>query len=76
MPDYPLLDAILQRLIEGGRSAAEVVAEGFEREVVERVCRLLLSGDFKRFQLPPALRVSGCTFGVEWQWPIVAAKIL
>ncbi len=76
LPDYPLLDAILQRLIEGGRSAAEVVAEGFEREVVERVCRLLLSGDFKRFQLPPALRVSGCTFGVEWQWPIVAAKIL
>lgn len=76
LPDYPLLDAILVRLIEGGLSSAEVIAEGFDAEAVERVCRLLLSGDFKRFQLPPALRVSGCTFGVEWQWPIVAAKIL
>lgn len=76
LPDYPLLDAILVRLIEGGRSSAEVIAEGFDAEAVERVCRLLLGGDFKRFQLPPALRVSGCTFGVEWQWPIVANKIL
>ena len=76
LPDYPLLDAILIRLIEGGRSAADVIAEGYEAATVERVCRLLLSGDFKRFQLPPALRVSGCTFGVEWQWPITAAKML
>ncbi|WP_283390622.1 NAD(+) synthase [Millionella massiliensis] len=76
LPDYPVLDAILVRLIEGGRSAADVIAEGYEAATVERVCRLLLSGDFKRFQLPPALRVSGCTFGVEWQWPITAAKTL
>lgn len=76
LPDYPLLDAILMRLVEGGRSSAEVIAEGFDRAMVERVCKLLLSGDFKRFQLPPALRVSGCTFGVEWRWPITASKIL
>ena len=76
LPDYPVLDAILVRLIEGGRSAADVIAEGYEAATVERVCRLLLSGGFKRFQLPPALRVSGCTFGVEWQWPITAAKTL
>lgn len=76
LPDYPVLDAILVRLVEGGKSSAEVIAEGFERATVERVCRLLLSGDFKRHQLPPALRVSGCTFGVEWRWPITASKIL
>lgn len=76
LPDYPVLDAILIRLIERGMSSAEVIAEGFEGEVVERVVRLLLSGDFKRYQLPPALRVSGCTFGVEWRWPITATKVL
>lgn len=76
LPDYSVLDAILVRLVEGGKSSAEVIAEGFDRATVERVCRLLLSGDFKRYQLPPALRVSGCTFGVEWKWPITAAKVL
>lgn len=76
LPDYPLLDAILVRLVEGGRSSAEVVAEGFDAETVERVCRLLLGGDFKRYQLPPALRVSGCTFGVERRWPVTAEKRL
>lgn len=76
LPDYPVLDAILVRLVEGGMSSAEVIAEGYDAATVERVCRLLLSGDFKRFQLPPALRVSGCTFGVEWQWPITATKVL
>lgn len=76
LPDYPVLDAILVRLVEGGMSSSEVIAEGYDAETVERVCRLLLSGDFKRFQLPPALRVSGCTFGVEWQWPITATKVL
>lgn len=76
LPDYPVLDAILVRLVEGGKSSAEVIAEGYDAATVERVCRLLLSGDFKRFQLPPALRVSGCTFGVEWQWPVTASKVL
>lgn len=76
LPDYPVLDAILVRLVERGQSSAEVIAEGFDKATVERVCRLLLSGDFKRHQLPPALRVSGCTFGVEWRWPITASKTL
>lgn len=76
LPDYPLLDAILVRLVEGGKSSEEVIAEGYDRATVERVCKLLLAGDFKRFQLPPALRVSGCTFGVEWRWPITGVKVL
>ena len=75
LPDYPTLDAILVRLVEGGMSSAEVVAEGFDAATVERVCRLLLGGDFKRYQLPPALRVSGCTFGVERRWPVTARKV-
>lgn len=76
LPDYLALDAILVRLIEGRMSSAEVIAEGFDATTVQRVCKLLLSGDFKRYQLPPALRVSGCTFGREWVWPVTGAKIL
>lgn len=76
LPDYPLLDAILVRLVEGRMSSADIIDEGYDRATVERVCKLLLGGDFKRYQLPPALRVSGCTFGKEWVWPITAAKVL
>lgn len=76
LPDYPVLDAILYRLVELGRSSADVVAEGYDDEVVGKVCRLLLAGDFKRYQLPPVLRLSGCTFGKERVWPITAKKIL
>lgn len=74
LPDYPTLDAVLERLIERGLSSDKVIAEGFEPQVVERICRLLAAGDFKRYQLPPALRVSGCSFGSERRYPITARK--
>lgn len=76
LPDYPTLDAVLERLIERGMSSDEVVADGFNAQVVAKICRLLASGDFKRYQLPPALRVSGCSFAHERRYPITATKKL
>ena len=41
LPPYAVLDGILERLIEGDQSVAEVVAAGFERETVQKVERLI-----------------------------------
>lgn len=76
LPDYDVLDAVLAGLIEGRMPVERLVETGFDRTIVERVARMVLSGDFKRKQLPPALRLSGTTFGREWVWPITGVKKL
>ena len=74
LPEYPLLDGILYRLVELGRLPHEIVAEGFLGDTVKQVAGLLWQGDFKRRQYPPAFRMSGATFGVERVFPITKSK--
>ncbi len=58
LPDYPVLDAVLAAFIERRRSAAEIAAElSLERPLVEDIVRRVYQNEFKRKQLPPALRV-------------------
>lgn len=73
LPEYPILDGILSRLLEGEMSVESVIDEGFNKADVERVAGLLWRGDFKRHQLPPILRLSGATFGVDRIYPITKA---
>lgn len=75
LPQYPVLDAILYRLIEQRIPALQIIEEGFLPEQVEHTAKLLWRGDFKRKQLPPAIRLSGATFGVEYQMPITKCRI-
>ena len=56
LPPYPVLDAILERLIEGDASVADIVAEGFDRETVKKVERLIYLSEYKRFQSAPGTR--------------------
>ncbi|CDN33009.1 NAD synthetase / Glutamine amidotransferase chain of NAD synthetase [Mucinivorans hirudinis] len=70
LPEYHVLDAILYQLIEQGSGEEELYGK-FDKEVVDRVVKLVNSSDFKRKQLPPAVRLSGRTFGVEYVMPIV-----
>ncbi len=72
LPPYPELDRLLYGLIEQGLSPRELIDRGEEPSTVERVARLLKRAEFKRRQLPPALRVSAVGFGHEWVRPIVA----
>lgn len=76
LPEYPVLDAVLYRLVEQGASVEDVIAEGFDQADVYRAARLLYGGDFKRKQLPPAIRLSGMTFGVEYIRPITKHSLL
>ncbi len=72
LPEYDILDQILFRYIEGHRSEKEIIAEGYNPEVVKKVVRLVNINEYKRFQAPPILRVSSKAFGYGRKMPLVA----
>jgi NAD+ synthase len=70
LPPYELLDAILVRLIEGERSVEDIVEEGFDREMVLRVWRMLDRAEYKRRQAPPGVKITARAFGRDRRYPI------
>ena len=64
LPPYPVLDAILQRHIEAGQSAAQITAAGFDADVVKRVLQLVKGSEHKRRQAAPGLQITS--------WPLNA----
>jgi NAD+ synthase (glutamine-hydrolysing) len=72
LPPYEVLDAILARYMEEDEGIEAIVAEGFERAVVERVARLIRLNEYKRRQAPLGIRVTHRSFGKDWRYPITA----
>jgi len=72
LPDYEILDKILQLYIEKRKGPTEIIAMGFDKQIVERVLRLVNINEYKRYQTPPILRVSEKAFGMGRRMPIVA----
>lgn len=72
LPPYEVLDQILAHYIEEQRGWKEIVALGFEEEMVRKVVRLVDRNEFKRFQGSPILRISHRAFGIGRQMPLVA----
>jgi NAD+ synthase len=70
LPPYEELDAILQALVEDDRSAADLVVQGFERAVVQRVSNLLDLAEYKRRQAPPGVKITRRAFGRDRRYPI------
>ncbi|PRY95692.1 NH(3)-dependent NAD(+) synthetase [Hasllibacter halocynthiae] len=71
LPPYPVLDAILERLVDGDRSVADCVADGFDAETVRKVERLVYLSEYKRFQSAPGPRLTGRAFWLDRRYPIV-----
>ena len=71
LPPYPVLDAILERLIEGEQSVTEIVAAGFDRETVKKVEALLYGAEWKRTQSAPGTRLTQKAFWLDRRYPIV-----
>jgi NAD+ synthase len=65
---YPELDRLLHWRIDKRRSVDEVVALGFDRELVERVERMVATSEFKR-QVPPIAKLGPRTAGVDYLYP-------
>ncbi len=72
LPDYDILDDILERLMQKQQSADEIVAAGHLAGVVEKVIRLVTRAEFKRRQSAPVLKVTDRAFGIGWRMPIAS----
>ncbi len=70
LPPYELLDPLLELYVEEELGVAEIVARGHERELVERVARLVDRAEYKRRQSPPGVKISGRAFGRDRRMPI------
>ena len=70
LPPYEVLDAIIERYMEHGESAAEIVAGGLPEDDVRRVVRLIRLNEYKRRQAPVGIRVTHRGFGRDWRYPI------
>lgn len=73
LPPYEVLDAILERLIEGDQSVAEVVAAGFDQATVKRVEHLIYISEYKRFQSAPGTRLTRKAFWLDRRYPIASS---
>lgn len=72
LPDYAVLDAIIERYMENDQSPAQIVAEGFNAADVDQVVRLIRINEYKRRQAPVGIRVTHRSFGKDWRYPITS----
>ncbi|MGB3069109.1 MAG: NAD+ synthase [Ottowia sp.] len=70
LPPYEVLDAIIERYMENDMGVAELIAEGFKPEDVEKVTRLIKINEYKRRQAAEGTRVTHRGFGKDWRYPI------
>jgi NAD+ synthase len=71
LPPYDMLDAILERLVEREEPVADIVAAGFDRDIVVKVDRMLNLAEYKRRQAAPGVKVTLKNFGRDRRYPIV-----
>ena len=70
LPPYDVLDAILRAYVEGMVDPADIIDAGHDPATVERVVRLVVKSEYKRWQAPPGLRVSPKAFGMGRRMPL------
>ncbi|NJP99671.1 NAD+ synthase [Streptomyces zingiberis] len=70
LPDYDVLDRILELYVDRDHGFEEVVAAGFDAELVARVLRMVDAAEFKRRQYPPGTKISAKGFGKDRRLPI------
>jgi NAD+ synthase len=71
LPPYDTLDRILERLVEREEPIVKIVAEGFDKETVMKVARMLDLAEYKRRQAAPGVKVTLKNFGRDRRYPIV-----
>jgi len=73
LPPYDILDAILERLVEGEMSIDDVVAQGCDPATVKRIEQLLYVSEYKRRQAAPGVKITSRNFGRDRRYPITNA---
>jgi NAD+ synthase (glutamine-hydrolysing) len=72
LPDYHVLDKLLDDYVEKDMGAAELVAAGHDPDLVERVIQLVDRAEYKRRQYPPGPKISAKNFGRDRRLPITS----
>ena len=72
LPDYDVLDPILEAFIEQDLSVAQIAERGFDRDTVIRILEMVKRNEYKRRQAPPGIRISRRAFGRDWRYPITS----
>jgi NAD+ synthase (glutamine-hydrolysing) len=70
LPDYDLLDRVLEAYVEGDKDREEMVAAGLPGDIVDEVIRLVDRAEYKRRQAAPGIRITPKAFGRDRRLPI------
>ncbi len=70
LPPYPVLDDILECLVENEMGVDEIVARGHDRDTVHRIEHLLYIAEYKRRQAAPGVKITKKNFGRDRRYPI------
>ena len=72
LPNYEILDEILKFLVEKEISVERITSQGFDREIVEKISKLLSRSEYKRFQSAPGPKVTSKAFGRDRRFPLTS----
>ena len=75
IPPYEKLDKILRNIIEDKDDINQLVAKGYDKDLIIKIIRLIKKAEFKRKQAPPILKLSKQSLGNDWRIPIAISKI-
>jgi NAD+ synthase (glutamine-hydrolysing) len=72
LPPYPVLDAILEAMVEKSATLHELTKQGFDETTTKWVCAAIAGSEYKRRQAAPGLKVTPKAFGMGRRFPIAA----
>ena len=72
LPDYELLDSVLDDYVEGDKGYRDLIAMGFSHELVDKVLRMVDKAEYKRRQYPPGTKITFKAFGRDRRLPITS----
>ena len=70
LPEYNVLDAILEAYVVDGQDAESIIASGHDADTVQRIIRLININEYKRRQAAPGIKVTSKAFGVGRRIPV------
>ncbi len=70
LPEYEVIDAIIEHYVERNASPAQIVAAGYSVAAVDQVVRLIRISEYKRKQGPFGPRITERAFGRDWRYPL------
>ena len=70
LPEYKILDEIIELYVEKDLSVAAIVEKGFDEKTVKKIIHLIDKSEYKRRQAPPGVRITDRGFGKDRRYPI------